>query len=113
MIFLGLTAMIAACSDATGVAGRDMSGQISETDMTSPPRSSAPNRDLPFAGGQQFATLDEYLAFLKKAGEYDTPWYREIKPGVGVYERITRLPPGQRPRTFTRAELMKKYGFSS
>jgi hypothetical protein len=69
-------------------------------------------RGLPFAGEQSFATLDEYLAFLKTAGEYDTPWYREIKPGR-VYERVTRRAPGKKAPIYTREQLLEKYGFKS
>lgn len=113
MVFLASMALIAACSDGKSLADGGVAAEALETGMTSTPAASAPGRDLPFANGQRFATLDDYLAFLKKAGEYDTPWYREVKPGVGVYERVTRLPPGQRPEVVTRAELLKRYGFAN
>jgi hypothetical protein len=66
---------------------------------------------LPFSQGQSFATLDAYLAFLKKRGAYDVPWYREVRPGV--YELVSRRGPGAQPQTYTREELEKKFGFSS
>ena len=78
-----------------------------------PPEPSAaarPVSDLPFAQGRSFATLDDYLVFLKSRGRYDVPWYREIRPGF--YELVSRRGPGAAPPTFTRAELEAKFGFS-
>ena len=70
----------------------------------------APRADLPFAGGMSFASLDDYLAHLRRRGTYDVPWYREVSPGV--YERVVgRGAPGQTPQRFTREELERKYGF--
>ena len=65
--------------------------------------------DLPFSQGRSFTSLDEYLAFLRKRGAYDVPWYREIRPGV--YELVSRRGPGAQPQIFTRDELEKKFGF--
>lgn len=65
---------------------------------------------LPFAGDRSFATLDAYLAFLEEQGAFDTPWYREIAPGV--YELVTRRPPWEKAKTFTREQLLEKFGFT-
>lgn len=69
---------------------------------------------------QRFKSLDDYLTWLRQTQEpVDGSWYEEIRPGI--YQLRTgnlrvlgpsgdETPPGQ---TFTRAELEKKYGFSS
>lgn len=70
-----------------------------------------PVAGLPFSQGQSFASLDDYLAFLKTRGAYDVPWYREVRPGV--FELVTRRPPGAQPQTFTREQLAEKFGFAA
>jgi hypothetical protein len=68
-------------------------------------------RGLPSSFGRSFATLDEYLEHLRNyAGPVDRPWYREVRPGV--YELVTSMRPAPAPRTFTREELMRQFGFS-
>jgi hypothetical protein len=68
-------------------------------------------RGLPSSFGRSFATLDEYLEHLRNyAGPIDQPWYREIRPGV--YELVTTMRPAPPPQTYTRAELMRRYGFT-
>lgn len=68
-------------------------------------------RNLPSSFGKSFATLNEYLEHLRRyAGPIDQPWYREIRPGV--YELVTTMRPAPPPRTFTREQLMREYGFS-
>jgi hypothetical protein len=65
---------------------------------------------LPSSFGRSFATLDEYLEHLRNyAGPVDLPWYREVRPGV--YEEVTTITPAAAPKTYTREELMRKYGF--
>ena len=67
---------------------------------------------------KQFRSLDEYLAFLERTqGPVDGPWYREVSPGSGVYELVTgnlRVlgETEEQKQTFTRAELMKQFGFT-
>lgn len=68
------------------------------------------NASIPI--NQQFRTLDEYLAFRKKRGAVDDAWYREIRPGVYQLESGNYRGPAAEKRTFTREELMRKYGFS-
>lgn len=70
-----------------------------------------PVAGLPFSQGRSFSSLDDYLAFRKTRGAYDVPWYREVRPGV--YELVTRRPPGTQPQTFTRAQLAEKFGFAT
>lgn len=65
--------------------------------------------NLPYARGQTFRTLDDYLAHLERQGAMDLPWWRQAGPGV--YERVTRLP-GPAPERATRAELMRRFGFA-
>ena len=67
--------------------------------------------NLPFAMGRRFRTLDEYLAHLQcRAAPIDLPWWREVRPGI--YEHVKRMP-GAKPERATRAELIKRFGFSS
>ena len=65
--------------------------------------------NLPYARGKSFRTLDEYLAHLERQGAIDLPWWRQVEPGV--YERVARRP-GRTPERATRAELMRRFGFS-
>lgn len=65
--------------------------------------------NLPYARGKTFRTLDEYLAHLEAQGALDLPWWREIRPGV--YERVTSMRPAT-PEVATRAELMRRFGFT-
>lgn len=66
--------------------------------------------NLPYARGQTFRTLDAYLAHLERQGAIDLPWWRQVAPGV--YERVVRNMPGRRPERATRAELMRRFGFT-
>lgn len=71
----------------------------------------SPSRPLPYAHGRTFATLDEYLAHLRQfAGPIGQPWYRETRPGF--YERVTTRVPRGAPETYTRDQLMQKFGFT-
>lgn len=65
--------------------------------------------NLPYARGQTFRTLDDYLAHLERQGAIDLPWWRQIGPGL--YERVARMP-GRPPERATRAELMRRFGFT-
>ena len=66
--------------------------------------------NLPYARGRVFSSLDEYLAFLERQGAIDLPWWRQVSPGV--YQRVARGFPGRAPERATRAELMRRFGFS-
>ena len=65
---------------------------------------------LPYAHGHRFCSLDEYLAHLERfAAPIDQPWWRPVRPGV--YEHVKRMT-GATRETATRAQLMKRFGFS-
>ena len=65
---------------------------------------------LPYAHGHRFCSLDEYLGHLeRRAAPIDQPWWRQVRPGV--YEHVKRMP-GAKREVATRAELMKRFGFS-
>ena len=65
--------------------------------------------NLPYARGRTFHSLDGYLAHLERQGAIDLPWWRQVAPGV--YERVTNRP-GRAPERATRAELMRRFGFT-
>lgn len=65
---------------------------------------------LPYSQGRSFLTLDDYLAHLQRLGAIDLPWWRRIGPDR--YELVAHIVPGGAPERATRAELMRRYGFS-
>jgi hypothetical protein len=65
--------------------------------------------NLPFARGRKFHSLDDYLAHLEQQGAIDLPWWRQVAPGV--YERVTSMR-DRAPERATRAELMRRFGFT-
>lgn len=65
---------------------------------------------LPYARGKTFRALDEYLAHLERQGAIDLPYWRQVAPGV--YERVTSQVPAGAPERATRAELMRRFGFT-
>jgi hypothetical protein len=66
--------------------------------------------NLPFAMGKKFPTLDAYLTYLECfAAPIDKPWWKEIRSGV--YAHITSAT-NAKPDIATRAELLKRFGFS-
>ena len=65
---------------------------------------------LPFAQGRDFATLDAYLAHLERRGATGVPFYREVAPGV--YELVGGRGRRAAAEQITRAELMRRFGFS-
>ena len=68
----------------------------------------APVAGLPFSQGQSFATLDDYLAFLRKRSAYDVPYWQEVSPGV--YRAVAGRA-GPQAQTYTREELERRFGF--
>jgi hypothetical protein len=67
-------------------------------------------KDLPFAEGHDFASLDAYLKHLADRGPIGVPFYREVAPGQ--FERqVQMLRPGEKPQRLSRADLAKRYGF--
>ncbi|MEO6434063.1 MAG: hypothetical protein ABIO29_08835 [Sphingomicrobium sp.] len=65
---------------------------------------------------QRFASLDDYLAWLRQnEAPVDGAWYEEVSPGVYELRAGGNLkldvPAGGQQR-FTRAELERKFGFA-
>ena len=108
---LALTWLAAGCADRPADAADGARGSREAPKMEQPTNSGDGVRDLPSSFGRSFATLDEYLEHLRNyAGPIDLPWYREIRPGV--YEYVTSMRPAPAPKTYTREELMREYGFT-
>lgn len=93
--------ILACCVAATVVASGASPGSLAE-----PPAVSG----LPQSRGKSFPTLDAYLAHLEKGGAMDLPWYR-LEPD-GRYRLIAGPASALAPEYFTRAQLMRKFGFS-
>ncbi len=106
-----ILAAAAACSElpANAVKGADLDKDVN---MSAEKEGAAPPvRQLPDSFGRTFASLDEYLAHLRRyAAPIDKPWYREVRPGV--YERVTTAVPRREPQIYTRAQLMQRFGFT-
>lgn len=98
--FVGLAWYVLAGRDHGDDERASHGGGMTETGST-PKGAQAP--------AQRFATLDDYLRFLKENSAMDLPFYRPVGPDT--YEYVTgrgqKLP---RPQ-FTRKELMDKFGF--
>ena len=65
--------------------------------------------NLPFAHGRSFCRLDDYLAHLERQGAIDLPYWRPLRGDL--YERVKRMS-GATREIATRAELMKRFGFT-
>lgn len=79
--------------------------------LTAPtePTTSCPET-LPFSGGRTFADLDSYLAFRKKRGAMDMPYYEQVAPDV-FQLMLGRGHGGDAPQFFTRAQLLAQFCF--
>ena len=66
--------------------------------------------DLPHARGREFATLDDYLAYLERLSAMDIPYYKRREDGDYVYIRGRIRPTAD--DVYTRGELMQRYGFT-
>jgi hypothetical protein len=106
-----ILAIGAPCSDLRANAV-ERNNLVKEPNMSADKEAAAaPVRRLPDSFGRTFATLDEYLAHLRRyAAPIDKPWYREVRPGV--YERVTTAVPRREPQIYTRAQLMARFGFT-
>ena len=103
----GLTVPAAACSEtpeSQATLAKPASGADRSADE------GRPVSHLPYARGQTFRTLDEYLAHLERQGAIDLPYWRQIAPGL--YERVATRMPRRAPERATRAELMERFGFT-
>lgn len=68
-----------------------------------------PVANLPESYGKAFRTLDAYLVHLQcYAAPVDAAWWQEVAPGI--YRQVTTAT-NARPKTATRAQLMRRYGF--
>ena len=113
---IGLMAAICAC----GTAGN----QVTQNETVSQGTVMSLSHDMPAPPGgapinQRFAALDDYLDWLRQTqAPVDGPWYEEIRPGVYQLRtgnlRILGPEGDETPRaqTFTREQLLKKFGFS-
>ena len=69
-----------------------------------------PVKGLPESYGRSFRSLDGYLVHLQcNAAPVDASWWLEISPGV---YRHMKTATNAKPEVATRAELMKRFGFS-
>ena len=69
-----------------------------------------PVNGLPESYGRSFRSLEGYLVHLQcHAAPVDAPWWMEISPGV---YRHMKTASNAEPEVATRAELMKRFGFS-
>ncbi len=70
-----------------------------------------PVKGLPESYGRSFRSLEGYLIHLQcHAAPVDAAWWKEIRPGV--YKHMTTATNAPPNETATRAELMKRFGFS-
>lgn len=95
---------------ATALAAAGLTAATESRAMAAQGEGESDADELPFAQGRRFATLDEYLAHLRRRGAYDVPWWREIRPGV--YELVSRRGPDAPPLIQTREQLMERFGFT-
>lgn len=98
---------------STGVLGVGLAGLIAlapaEGGGNGNGPSAAGRADLPYAQGQRFATLGDYLAHLQTLGTIGITWYRALPDGR--YEAVRRRAPGTPPEILTRQDLLARYGF--
>ena len=108
---LVLSGLAAGCADNPAGAADGARSKQEATRMEQATNGGDGVKGLPSSFGRSFATLDEYLEHLRRyAGPIDQPWYREIRPGV--YEYVTTMRPPRPAQTYTREELMRKFGFA-
>ena len=66
---------------------------------------------LPESYGRSFRSLEAYLIHLQcHAAPVDAAWWKEIRPGI--YKHMTTATNAPPDEVATRAELMKRFGFS-
>jgi hypothetical protein len=106
-----LAALGGCMSVSGGEFARARNTEIAPLKTDKPPASEASGgvADLPFSRGRTFQRLDDYLAYRKSLGPQDIPYYVLVRPGV--YELMTMRAPGEAPQTFTRQQLLERFGF--
>lgn len=112
---LRLLMMMAAAGVAAPACGAPLKADADPSNSSykgAAARPEKPVSDQKIPLNQRFASLDEYLAYLKKRGAVDMAWWREVRPGI--YERVSSFRPaeGRTPERATRAQLMERYGFT-
>ena len=108
---VALAVLAAGCADRPAGAVDGARGTKERATMDQAADGEGGVQGLPSSFGKSFTTLDQYLEHLRNyAGPIDLPWYREIRPGV--YELVTSISPAPAPQTYTREQLMAKYGFT-
>lgn len=117
---LGVAASLVASTSACGTPRNEAVGndKISEeTTMSSANEMPAPPGGAPVS--KKFATLDDYLAWLRDThAPVDGPYYEEVSPGSYKLRtgnlRILPTDGAEAPteQTFSRAQLLKQFGFS-
>lgn len=68
---------------------------------------------LPHARGETFSSLDAYLRHLEKLSYEDTPYYRQVEPGLYRLDK-GRQPPWLKDEAetlYTREQLARQFGF--
>jgi hypothetical protein len=94
-----------------GSPGKSLCATARQPAATAASANSEGIADLPFAMGRRFATLDAYLTHLEcLAQPVDLPWWKEIEPGI--YKHMTTATNAPPNEVATRAELMRRFGFS-
>ncbi|HYG47043.1 MAG TPA: hypothetical protein VD846_03785 [Allosphingosinicella sp.] len=108
---LALAGLAAGCADRPAGAADGARGSKETPGMERATSDGDGISGLPSSFGRSFASLDEYLGHLRQnAAPIDLPWYREVRPGV--YEYVTTMRPAGPPKTYTREELMREFGFT-
>lgn len=122
---ISITVAASACGTAgTPVAQDNRTSQGTAITTSNEGATVATSNEGPTMAGDQapnakFASLDEFLLHLRETqAPVDGSWYEEVSPGVyqlrtGNLRVLT--PEGEAkasPQTFTRAQLMEKYGFT-
>lgn len=106
---LALTATAGGCADGAGAADGGPGTEARTMDRERTDGKEA--HGLPGSFGRSFATLDAYLDHLERyAGPVGQPWFRKIGPDA--YEQVSTERPPSQPRTYSRDELMRKFGFT-
>ena len=109
-----LLAMTSACG-AAGIGAPDKVSSGQGNAVSADPSMPGPPGGVPV--NQRFASLDDYLAWLRDTQRpVDGPWYEEVRPGVYALRsgnlRVLEADGEQGAQSFTRDQLMKQFGFT-
>ena len=104
-----IAALAAGSADASPLR---VLGPGADTRQPAATGSGAPVSNAHVPPNRRFDSLDTYLAHLEKMAPMDSSWYRPIKPGLYRLETGNLRGPYRGQRVFTRAELLRKFGFA-